>query len=236
MKEGGKDNSSEGENMRVRADLKVVLVDVNPAVVRAWQTAFADSPEVRIFQGSILEQRVDAWVTPTNARGKMDGGLDAVLKRHFGAQIEKAVQKEIRRLYEGHLPVGCAVCVPTGETWPRFLISTPTMERSAENISETHNVALACAAAFQAIHQQNRTGQGSITSVALPGLGTRTGGVPVLTCAHLMWTAYNLFTDYEFRNFETMRAGLAEQLDTLASSAEATRMRIQLPPDNDWVQ
>jgi O-acetyl-ADP-ribose deacetylase (regulator of RNase III) len=222
--------------MLVQAVLKVVLVDVNPAVVRAWQTIFADSPEVQIVQGSILDQRVDAWVTPTNAQGSMNGGLDAVLKRHFGASIEQSVQKEIRRLYGGHLPVGCAVCVPTGWSVPRFLISTPTMVGSAENISETHNVALACAAAFQAIHQQNRTGEGSITAVALPGLGARTGGVPVLTCARLMWTAYNLFNDYEFRNFDTMRAALAEHLDTLTSGSDETRLRIQLPPNNDWLQ
>jgi O-acetyl-ADP-ribose deacetylase (regulator of RNase III) len=222
--------------MLVQAVLKVVLVDVNPEVVRAWRQVFADNPEVRIVQGSILEQQVDAWVTPTNSRGSMDGGLDAVIKRHLGSRIEKAVQKEIRRLHDGHLPVGCAVCVPTGRSVPRFLISTPTMERSAENISATHNVALACAAAFQAIHQQNRSGQGTITSVALPGLGASTGSVPVLVCANLMWTAYNLFNDYDFRNFDTMRAALAEQLDRLASSAESTRTRIQLPPGNEWVQ
>jgi O-acetyl-ADP-ribose deacetylase (regulator of RNase III) len=222
--------------MQFKGVLKVVLVDVNPAVVRAWRKVFDASSEVQVVQGSILEQRVDAGVTPTNARGQMDGGLDAVLKRHFGSRIEKAVQKEIGHLYDGHLPVGCAVCVPTGETWPRFLISTPTMEASAENIRETDNVALACAAAFQAIHQQNRGGQGSIGSVALPGLGTNTGGVPVRTCAHLMWTAYNLFRDYEFRNFDTMRAALAEQLDNLASSADVMPTRIQLPVNNDWVQ
>jgi O-acetyl-ADP-ribose deacetylase (regulator of RNase III) len=221
--------------MFVKAMLQVTLVDINPAVVRAWLTVFDDCPEVRLVQGSILEQKVDAWVTPTNAQGRMDGGLDAILKRHFGAGIEKAVQKEIHRLYGGHLPVGCAVCVPTGRRAPRYLVSTPTMVASVENISETHNVALACAAAFQAIHQQNRTGRGSITSVALPGLGTNTGGVPVLTCAHLMWTAYNLFNDYEFRSFDAMQAGLAEQLVTLASSAGTTRMRIQLPSNNDWV-
>jgi O-acetyl-ADP-ribose deacetylase (regulator of RNase III) len=221
--------------MIVRAVLKVVLVDVNPAVVGAWREVFADNPEVEIVQGSLLAQRVDAWVTPTNSRGRMDGGLDAVLKRHFGAGIEKKVQREIRRLGGNLLPVGSAVWVPTGEAAPRFLISAPTMVGSAEDISATRNVALACAAAFQAVHQQNRAEPASIRSVALPGLGASTGRVPVRTCANLMWTAYNLFNDYEFRSFDAMRAGLAERLGELAAAAESARLRVQLPPKNEWV-
>jgi O-acetyl-ADP-ribose deacetylase (regulator of RNase III) len=222
--------------MLVKSVLKLVLVDINPAVVRAWREVFAEAPEVQIVQGSILEQRVDAWVTPTNSRGRMDGGLDAVLKRHFGARIEKKVQEEIARVHEGVLPVGCATCVPTDSAVPRFLISTPTMELSEENISETQNVALACAAAFQAIHQQNRSGAGIISSVAVPGLGTNTGGVPVRTCGNLMLTAYNLFRDYEFRNFSTMRAALTDYLAGLAANSGSGSLRIELPGGNDWLR
>src|SRR5262245_24135104 len=144
-----------GGSMSLANALRVVLVDVNAEVVRAWRAVFADEPAVEVVHGSILDQEVDAWVTPTNASGNMDGGLDAVLKRHFGARIEKKVKAEIDRLYQGHLPVGSATCVPTGEDGPRFLISVPTMVESVEDIRETQNVALACAAAFQAIHQQN---------------------------------------------------------------------------------
>jgi hypothetical protein len=106
---------------------------------------------------------------------------------------------------------------------------------SVEDVSATQNVALACAAAFQAVHQQNRAEPGSIRSVALPGLGASTGRVPVRACANLMWTAYNLFNDYQFRNFDAMRAGLAERLAELAVTSESARLRIQLPPNNDWV-
>jgi O-acetyl-ADP-ribose deacetylase (regulator of RNase III) len=218
--------------MLVKSVLRVVLVDINPAVVRAWRSAFSDLPEVKVVQGSILDQNVDAWVTPTNAGGNMNGGLDAVIKRHLGAAIERSVKAEIHREYQGHLPVGCATCVPTGASVPRFLISTPTMESSAEDISETLNVALACAAAFQMVHIQNRRAPGSITSVALPGLGASTGGVPVRVCANLMWTGYTLFGDCEFRNFATMRAALLEQLGAVKTWAEETRIRINVPTTN----
>ena len=222
--------------MLVKAVLKVVLVDVNSAVVGAWRTAFADNPEVQIVRGSILEQRVDAWVTPTNARGSMDGGLDAVLKKHFGARIEKKVQQEIRRLYPDLLPVGCATCVPTGETSPRFLISTPTMVRSVEDVSETRNVALACAAAFQAIHLQNRAEPGSIASVALPGLGARTGGVPVRICTISCGRATICSTITSSATSTRCAAALDGQLGNLEAAPESTPLRIQLPPNNDWAQ
>ncbi|CAM5466701.1 hypothetical protein SAVIM40S_01978 [Streptomyces avidinii] len=61
--------------------LRVVLTDVNERVVEAWRAAFADTPGIEIRRGSILDQDVDAWVTPTNSRGRMDGGADAVIKR-----------------------------------------------------------------------------------------------------------------------------------------------------------
>jgi O-acetyl-ADP-ribose deacetylase (regulator of RNase III) len=190
--------------------LRVVLVDINPQVVHAWEAAFANVPEVELVCGSILDQDVDAWVTPTNARGRMDGGVDAAVRRHLGPGIQRRVRQEIAGLYDGLMPVGYAACVPTGAAVPRYLISAPTMLRSAEDVSATLNVALACAAAFQAVHMQNARDPGSITSVALPGLGAATGRVPPRACAGLMWTGYALFNDCAFRDFEAMRAALRE--------------------------
>ena len=209
--------------------LSVVLVDVNPRVVEAWRAAFADTPEVRIVRGSILVQPVDAWVTPTNARGSMDGGVDAKIKRHLGSSIQTRVQQEIARLHGGLMPVGCATCVRTEADWPRYLISTPTMVGSSEDVSDTLNVALACAAAFQAIHMQNAREPDGITSVALPGLGAATGRVPPRVCANLMWTGYTLFHDYEFADFAAMRAALEEQLGDLGPLPETTKVRIKPP-------
>jgi O-acetyl-ADP-ribose deacetylase (regulator of RNase III) len=209
--------------------LNVVLVDVNAAVVRAWGTAFADTPEVSIVKGSILTQAVDAWVTPTNSRGRMDGGVDAVVKRYLGTGIERKVQSEIAREYNGVMPVGAATCVPTGADFPRFLISTPTMVASSEDVSETMNVALACAAAFQAIHLQNAREPDSIASVALVGLGAATGRVPPRVCANLMWTGYTLFNEHNFGSYEAMRATLEEELGGLGPKLENERVRVQLP-------
>lgn len=209
--------------------LKVVLRDVNAKVVQAWRAAFVDTPEVEIHKGSLLNQQADAWVSPTNSRGRMDGGVDAVIKRHLGAGIQLRVQRAIRDQFGGSLPVGSAVCVPSGATNPRFLISTPTMEESVQDVSETLNVALACAAAFQAIHAQNAREPGSVRSVALVGMGAATGGVPARVCANLMWTGYTLFNDHYFQDYDDLRQTIRTQLDDIESRPEEERVRV-LPP------
>ncbi|WP_431920551.1 macro domain-containing protein [Nonomuraea jabiensis] len=209
----------------VQPPLKVVLVDVNAKVVEEWLAAFADTPEVEIHKGSIVSEQVDAWVSPTNSRGRMDGGVDAVIKRHLGAGIQLRVQRAIRAGFDGSLPVGSAVCVPSGATNPKFLISTPTMVQSAQDVSETLNVAMACAAAFQAIHMQNEKEPDSIKSVALVGMGAATGQVPPKVCANLMWTGYTLFNDYRFQDYDDLRKTIREQLDDIDSRPEE-RVRI----------
>src|SRR5262245_18851820 len=128
--------------------VQVTLVDVNPKMIQAWRATFEENPEVQVVHGSMLDQKVSAWVSPTNSQGRMDGGLDLIIKKYFGGQLEHRVQQEIQRLYHGFMPVGYATCVPTNAPVPRFLISTPTMTSSNEDISDTLNVALACAAAF----------------------------------------------------------------------------------------
>ena len=203
--------------------VRVMLVDVNPKMTKAWRATFEENPEVDVIDGSMLAQQVSAWVTPTNARGSMDGGLDMIIKQHLGAQIEKRVQQEIKQRYGGFLPVGHAVCVETGKGMPPHLVSTPTMVASSEDVSDTLNVALACAAAFQMVHMQNARQPGSIRSVALPGLGANTGRVPVEICADLMWTAYDLFRRQEFTDFGEMRKALEEELGDLGSFGKTAK-------------
>ncbi|MFS0692407.1 macro domain-containing protein [Streptomyces nitrosporeus] len=209
--------------------LRVVLTDLSTEVVESWRAAFADTPEIEIRKGSILGVAADAWVSPTNSKGRMDGGTDAAVKRHLGAGIQLRVQQAIRDRFAGTLPVGSAVCVPSGAVNPKFLIPTPTMTGSSENVSRTLNVALACAAAFQAVHRQNESAPGSIRSVALVGMGARTGRVPARVCANLMWTGYTLFNDHYFEDFDDLRATITAQLHDIETAPPAQRVRITPP-------
>ena len=211
--------------------IQVVLVDINAKMVQAWHDVFEDEPDVAIIHGSMLDRDVDAWVSPTNSRGSMDGGLDAIIKGRLGAKIEARLKQEIARFYNGFLPLGHATCVETGTARPRYLISTPTMTASSQDVSDTMNVALACAAAFQAAHMQNARKPGSIESIALPGLGANTGKVPVEICADLMWTGYSLFRERQFEHFGDIRAALEEQLGDLGpSGGHQGKKKSEAPP------
>lgn len=203
--------------------VRVSLVDINPKMIAAWKETFEENPEVDIIQGSMLEQQVGAWVTPTNSKASMDGGLDAVIKKQLGAKIEKSVQAEVKKLYGGSMKVGTATCVETGSDAPKYLISTPTMVGSSDDVSATLNVALACCAAFQAVHMYNSQHGGVIRSVALPGLGAATGKTPVEICADLMWTAYNLFREKEFTDYVEMRKALEEILGDLGEFGDVMK-------------
>lgn len=189
-------------------ELEIVLVEVNRQVVRAWREALAGEPSVEIVQGSLFDQRVDAWVSPTNARAQMNGGLDGLLARTFGPTLEARVQREVERLFDGVMPVGAATCVETGLSLPRYLVSAPTMYDAAENVSLTDNVALACGAALQAIAQHNRAGGEPIRSVALTGMGTGTGGVSPERCAALMACAIRLHQERDFDGFAELELAL----------------------------
>jgi O-acetyl-ADP-ribose deacetylase (regulator of RNase III) len=205
--------------------VKVVLADINPKVVAAWRQSFEENDEVDIIHGSMLDQTTSAWVSPTNSAGRMDGGLDLVIKNYLGNAIEKRVQAAIKERHQGAMPVGYAVCVPTERIHPGFLMSTPTMVSSSEDIGATMNVALACAAAFQAVHLQNAVQPGSIRSVVLPGLGAQTGRVPPEICADLMWTAYDLFREHAFDNFEQVRKALEAILGDLGPTSKQYKQK-----------
>ncbi|MBL8600609.1 MAG: macro domain-containing protein [Myxococcales bacterium] len=211
--------------------VKVTLVDVNPKMVAAWREVFADHPEVDIKVGSMLDQAVDVWVCPTNPRGQMDGGLDAVIKRHLGPQIQTRVQAEIAKRFQNHLGVGCATCVATGAAVPRFLVSTASVASTQHDARDTVNVALAAAAAFQAVAMKNRESPGAIQSMALPGLGANHGKVPVEICADLMWTAYALFIAQDFAGFAELRLALEDELGALGNAvAQSAQGVVAQPP------
>ncbi len=198
-------------------DTRIILVDKNAAVVKALHEAFALESGFDFAFGSMLDQKVDAWVSPTNALGDMSGGLDGAIRGRLGMQIQTRVRAEIRRQHAGYLPVGFATCVPTGRAMPAYLISTPTMGDKVMDVSATMNAALACCAALQAVEQFNRSHRHAIRTVAMPGLGTGTGRVSPELCADLMYTAYKAMQGQHFDSFQEARGALESVLGPIAN-------------------
>jgi O-acetyl-ADP-ribose deacetylase (regulator of RNase III) len=152
--------------------MRLILCDIDPAVLAAWRAQFARHPEVEILERSILEVEADAVVNPANSFGFMDGGLALKYCEKFGFEIQEEARKAVRERFGGEMLVGQAEILPTGKK-PPYLVYAPTM-RTPQPIRGTVNAYLAARAAFAAIAAFNAAG-GKIETVAFPGLGTGTG-------------------------------------------------------------
>lgn len=174
-------------------DVKFRFVDLNAQLVNAWKSVFKDVDSVEAINSSIFEHPSDIIVSPANSFGFMNGGIDFSISKNLGWHIEKEVQKRIREEFYGELLVGQALVVPTGHADFPYLISAPTM-RTPMTILRSPNVYLAMKAILTLL-KYGRLSSGelisdSISSVAIPGLGTGVGQVPPLVCARQMRLAW----------------------------------------------
>lgn len=194
---------------------QIKLVDISASIVEAWKNRFSGEANVECIAGDITEVEADVWVTPTNSKGHMSGGVDLAIRNHLGPEIQVRVQAAINELYEGLLPVGRAVIVaaPThSHETPRWVVATPSMVGESDDLRRTKNTALACAAAFQAIYYASDKHGTEIDSIAIPGLGSGTGKIPSGVCADLMLVGYRLFCRKRYDSFDEMLEHLHEEL------------------------
>jgi len=173
--------------------LKLILVDINPALCSAFKQAFEGLPNVQVVNG-MFEQvaEYDCMVSPANSFGLMDGGIDAAITSYFGAQLMQRVQDYIIAEYLGEQPVGTSFIIETKHPQHAFLAHTPTM-RVPMAIARTDHVYVAMAAMLRAVYHHNKSTQTPICSVLCPGLGTATGQVPFREAARQMALAYKNF-------------------------------------------
>lgn len=128
---------------------------------------------VSVERGDITQMRADAIVNPANSRLVMGGGVAGAIKRAGGPTIEKeAVQR-------APVVVGEAVATTAGKLGAKYVIHAPTMARPAMKTNVT-NVEKATTAAL------NLARELQLTSIAIPGMGTGVGGVPVHEAAQTM--------------------------------------------------
>ncbi|WP_455283679.1 macro domain-containing protein, partial [[Eubacterium] cellulosolvens] len=128
---------------------------------------------VSVERGDITQIQVDAIVNPANSRLIMGGGVAGAIKRAGGIAIE---EEAVRR---APVAVGEAVVTTAGKLQARYVIHAPTMSRPAMNTDLT-SVEKATTAALRAARQLR------LSSIAVPGMGTGVGGVPVQEAAQTM--------------------------------------------------
>lgn len=199
--------------------MKICFIDTNPEIIKALSEVFSPAeayPDVVISKQPITAYQADIYVTPTNATGRMSGGVDLALKTKFGVGLEQRLRLEIELQPKQRLNVGRAVVVQLIPGENRFLVAAATMAGEQDNISRTVNTARACAAAFQAIYTAVDRGSTALNTVAIPGLGGGTGGVPPRKVAELLHLGYTLFRRRRYATWEELAAAVDAELDVSA--------------------
>ncbi len=169
--------------------MKLILVDIHPGMVSAWQKEFAGMADVEIHQGEVFDHPADAVVSPANSFGYLDGGIDLVYVTRFGWDLQARLQEKIRQAHAGELPVGQALIIETMDHALPWLVSAPTM-RTPMDVSGRPHAYLAMKAALSAVRDHNLLGVSVIQSILCPGLGTGIGNIPHMEAAWQMARAW----------------------------------------------
>ena len=154
-----------------------------------------------VEKGDLTQIFCDAIVNPANSFGYMGGGVAGAIKRVGGIEIEKeAVSKS-------PIPVGTAVETTAGNLPCKYVIHAPTMKQPAMRIDK-ENVGLATKAALELGVKLN------LETIAIPGMGTGVGRVPVEDAAEAIVSIAKTFEN----SFETIY--LIDRNEDMISSFE----------------
>jgi len=128
---------------------------------------------ITVVRGDITRSQAEAIVNPANSKLIMGGGVAGAIRRAGGPTIEKEA------LQKAPIKVGDAIATNAGKLAARYVIHAPTMSLPAmstdlESVEKATSAALRVAKAL------------GLSRIAIPGMGTGVGGVPVDKAAQIM--------------------------------------------------
>ena len=128
---------------------------------------------ITIVRGDITQSQAEAIVNPANSRLIMGGGVAGAIRRAGGPTIEKEA------LQSAPIGIGDATATNAGKLAARYVIHAPTMPLPAMS-TDLESVEKATSAALRVAKNLG------LSSIAVPGMGTGVGGVPVNDAAQTM--------------------------------------------------
>ena len=128
---------------------------------------------ITIVRGDITQSQAEAIVNPANSRLIMGGGVAGAIRRVGGPTIEKEA------LQRAPIEIGDATATNAGKLAARYVIHAPTMALPAMS-TDLESVEKATYAALRVARNLG------LSSIAVPGMGTGVGGVPVNDAAQTM--------------------------------------------------
>lgn len=136
--------------------------------------------KIKLIQGDITEQQVDAIVNAANDHLWMGVGVAGAIKRKGGIEIEKEAMNQ------GPIPVGEAVVTKAGSLKAKYVIHSAVMGQDLV----THEEYIKNAT----LNSLKRAEELKIKSIAFPAFGTGVGGFPADRCAQVMIDAVRKFS------------------------------------------
>jgi O-acetyl-ADP-ribose deacetylase (regulator of RNase III) len=137
--------------------------------------------EIKIVQGDITEQEVDAVVNAANNHLWMGAGVAGAIKRKGGVEIEKEAMSK------GPVSVGEAVVTSAGALKAKHVIHAAVMGQDLTTNEEYVRLAT--------VNSLKRAEDLNIASIAFPAFGTGVGGFPTDRCAYIMINAVRRFSE-----------------------------------------
>jgi O-acetyl-ADP-ribose deacetylase (regulator of RNase III) len=149
----------------------------SPEAAHAYRTMLGDLRGVAVSDRPLLEGCVaDAAIAPTNSFGYLDAGIDGAFARRFGRRLQRALQERIGLEFEGEMPVGEALVLPTGDLALPFVVAAPASQFPSAIATEPL-LYRSLVAAFRTIDAWNVIEEGPpieriiLPDVAQPGAG-----------------------------------------------------------------
>ncbi|MEA5617231.1 Hpt domain-containing protein [Cronbergia sp. UHCC 0137] len=185
--------------------LKIILLDTKPFLCRTFADYFEGLPNVQIVNGTFEDLPFfDCVVTAAsslNSANKIDGAI----LNFFGEDVVNSLQKSIHEEYLGDQPIGTSLIVETNHPLHPFLAHAPSLRMSISMAGNDH-VYQAIWSTLLAIRKHNQYCnclQKQINIVAIPGLGTSMGSVPIDEVARQMSMAYQnfLFSNHSSQSY-----------------------------------
>jgi O-acetyl-ADP-ribose deacetylase len=134
---------------------------------------------LRVVQGDITDQRVDAVVNAANSTLLGGGGVDGAIHRRGGPAILAACREVRRTRYPDGLPTGDAVATTAGDLPARWVIHTVGPVWQGGEAGEAGLLASAYRSSLE------RAREMGARSVAFPSISTGVFGYPLAEAAPL---------------------------------------------------
>jgi O-acetyl-ADP-ribose deacetylase len=128
--------------------------------------------KIRIVQGDLTDQVVDAIVNAANNQLKLGDGVAGSIRRKGG----QSIQEECDRI--GEIPLGEAAITGPGKLKVRYVIHAASMSSGEPTTEE--NLRLSTRNSLL------RAKEKRLRSIALPAIGTGIAGFPMRRCAEVM--------------------------------------------------